>query len=504
MKIKILSILVLGALLLGGCKKFFDVAPIDQVYENELFKDRYGFETALSSVYYLLGTDPLYGKEMRYGFLETLVGNYNTITATGHTYYRHNRHEYSFPAPKASISAIWSNMYSGINQLNIILHNLDNIDGDPFQNMIKGEALGLRALAHFELLKLFGPSISEQGMEVIALPYRDSIVFEATKFSPTREILQKIERDLQQAAQLLETDPIRSNGRTENLNQFAYDKYNSLLDRRGSRFNYYAVVALQAIVAQWAGDLPRAGQIAERLIAELQVTQSMTLATASSFSTNVNSNNIRTSSENIFGLHIKNLRTQSIQHLPELSDNRGVVTPLLYPNYNFLLQEIYDAPVHGSTNDFRLSSWYANNVRWKLIKYAIPVEFNPIAVIDPGSSVYLQVNAFEVKILSLHTLHLVAAEALKQSDPQKALTYLNAVRRSRGLTIDLEWSASITPEVIGEWIFAEFRKENVGDGTLFAEYKRLFRAIDRVEDVPPSTTLFNFPVPEQELLYNPN
>src|SRR5690606_29749210 len=113
--------------------------PIDRLYENELFVDRYGFESALSSVYNSLGSNALYGRELKFGFLETLVGSYNNITATGHRYYRHNRHEYTFPATQSSINGIWSGFYNSINQLNIILNNVDNISTDPYHDLVKGE-----------------------------------------------------------------------------------------------------------------------------------------------------------------------------------------------------------------------------------------------------------------------------------------------------------------------------------------------------------------------------
>src|SRR5690606_2674198 len=117
----------------------------------------------------------------------------------------------------------------------------------------------------------------------------DSMKFEASRFSSAREVLQKINADLSAAKALLAEDPIRSNNsRIADLNQFAYEKYNSLLDRRGSRFNYYAVVALQTMAAQWAGDIEGAGRLAEEVINELRITNSITLATAASFGSNVN------------------------------------------------------------------------------------------------------------------------------------------------------------------------------------------------------------------------
>ena len=503
MKFKQLIFIIIISVSAFSCKKFFDVMPKDKVYENELYKDRYGFETAIAGVYNSVAGASLYGRELKYGFLETLVGYYNA-PSSGHAYYNAYRFEYMNASVQPMINSIWTSMYANINKLNIILSNVDNIKKDPYYNIVKGEAMGMRALLHFELLKLFGPTISKEGLSAKAIPYRDSVIFTPSKFTSAEEIIQKINADVAAAKQLLDKDPIRSSFRTANGNQFGYERYNSLIDRRGIRFNYYAALALSALVKQWSGDVVTAGQEAETLISELNTTGSMALATASSFGSNTSMNDIRTSTENILGLHSSSLRTSALNLLPDIADTRAVVNPLLYPNYTWLNANLYAAAGHGSTNDFRLASWFQNNVRWKLTKYAIPESFNPIISIDPGSSTYLQVNAFEIKILSLHTIYLVAAESYIKSNPQKAIDYLNVLRRTRGLTTDIVYNASYTNTQIQDLLFLEFRKENIGYGTLFAEYKRLYKAIDRATPVQPSVSIFNFPIPAGESLYNPN
>lgn len=503
MKLKNIIYIIAFSLIASGCKKFFNVMPKDKVYENELYKDRYGFETALSGVYNSLGGTSLYGRELKYGFLETLTGYYNA-PASGHSYYNAFRFEYANTTVQGYINSIWNEMYSNINKLNIILTKIENIKSDPYYNLVKGETIGLRALLHFELLKLFGPTISKEGLNAKGIPYRDSLLFTATKFSTADEVIQKINKDITVAKDLLTNDPIRQSTRTANGNQFTYERYNSLLDRRGVRFNYYAVIALNALVKQWVGDVAGGGAEADGLITELKNNGAITLATATSFSASTGSNDIRTASENIFGLHSAFLRTNSLVLLPDINDARAVVSPLLYPNYTWLNTNLYAATGHGSTNDYRLVSWFQNNARWKLIKYAIPESFSSTQVINPSNSNYLQVNSFEIKILSLHSMYLVAAEGYIKSNPQKAIDYLNIIRRTRGLSSDIVYNSSYTSEQIQDLLLLEFRKENIGYGTLFAEYKRLYRPIDRATLVQPSLTMFNFPIPANESLYNPN
>lgn len=485
-----------GALILSGCEKFLDVTPQDKTYEKELLQHRSGFESTLAGVYVTLNSTSLYGKELKYGLLETLVGTYNAPNSA-HYYYNAYRHEYNFNTPKTLISSIWRNLYQTINTCNILLDNVDNIKNDPYYDLVKAEALGLRAFAHFQLLKLFGPVIKEEGVSAAAIPYRDQVSYTVTKFHTAEEVKQKLMRDLNEAKALFAADPIRSNARTADLNIFAYEQYNSLIDRRGVRMNYYAVCALQSLLHQWYGEPDQAAQGAEELIVELNQSLSMRLILPSELSTAINR---RTPIENIFALISQNLLTNVLGTHPRIEDTRTASTsPLLFPNYNWLNTSLYTSSAHGSSNDFRLLNWFGRisttSTLWKIVKYHFDDNFT---MTNTAQTTY-----FENKIISLHTIYMVAAEHYAETNPVKAIEYLNKVRNARDITSNLVYNASMTPEVIRTLVFDEMRKENIGEGYMFTEYKRLFKPIHRATNVAPAVEKFRLPVPEDELLYNP-
>ncbi len=58
------------------------------------------------------------------------------------------------------VEGIWSDIYTALNRINNLMVNLDNLDenaiGETEKNLIKGELYFLRALAHFDLVRLFG------------------------------------------------------------------------------------------------------------------------------------------------------------------------------------------------------------------------------------------------------------------------------------------------------------------------------------------------------------
>lgn len=73
------------------------------------------------------------------------------------------------------MSGCWNRSYALLNNVNTILEHCEsdrNVLDDTYYHMIKGEALALRALLHFELFRIFGPSYSkDQGKRVYPLRF---------------------------------------------------------------------------------------------------------------------------------------------------------------------------------------------------------------------------------------------------------------------------------------------------------------------------------------------
>lgn len=73
---------------------------------------------------------------------------------------------------------------------------------------MKGEALGLRAFLHFDLLRMFGPVYKEHPASK-AIPYRIAFDKDATPVLPASEVVDAILKDLNDAEKLLkESDPL--------------------------------------------------------------------------------------------------------------------------------------------------------------------------------------------------------------------------------------------------------------------------------------------------------
>lgn len=163
MKIKILLVLVVLITIgsMSSCSDWLDVKPKSQVKDGELFSSESGFKEALSGVYSLLVTESLYTKELRFGMSGVLAREWSYYTTVSSGYAGEERYDYTVSATENRIEAIWEGLYNAITNTNVILEVIDgkkSVFNGVNYNIIKGEALALRAFCHFELLRYFGVS----------------------------------------------------------------------------------------------------------------------------------------------------------------------------------------------------------------------------------------------------------------------------------------------------------------------------------------------------------
>lgn len=164
--------LLLVVLTGSSCKKWLDVSPKSNVTEEKLFESEQGFKDALTGVYVQLGARPYYGKEFTMAFMDVIAQNYN-ITSNFHNYYNSIQYNYKDVVTRLKTDSFWICGYKAIANINNILEAIDGkkaiFSGNNYR-IVKGEALGLRALLHFDLLRSFGP-IPAPGNTATAIPY---------------------------------------------------------------------------------------------------------------------------------------------------------------------------------------------------------------------------------------------------------------------------------------------------------------------------------------------
>ena len=460
-KYKIFLLLVVAGF--SSCKKWLDVAPKTQIKSEVNFENEKGFQDALTGAYLNMAGQSLYGKELSYGFIEVLAKNYTQIYSY-HAYYNDAIYNYAFAATKSRIDAIWNGNYFTIANLNNLIATLETTDKGMFEganyNVIKGEAYGLRAFNHFDLLRLFAPSPAVAGGNVRGIPYRTKFENGAVPVSTVTEVIAKIIADLELASALLkDADPIVA-GSTVPSTTTGY------LRDRSFKFNYYAVRALMARVYLYSGDKVKALECAKEVIDSQKFPATLV-------SQIVASDKIM-SSEMIFGIYRSTLATEY-----DLSYSSNISTGMYLSTTEWAT--VYETAAGGSA-DYRYL--YQTDI----------IGFNRYSVKFRPSGNTTAAN--RLLLMRVSELYDIAAECLIGTDPAAARGYLNTVRSRRNLQA---LSTSLTPEQLQQEVFKEYRKDFITEGQLFFYYKRL--NLPRIEFLQNAADakIYVLPMPDNEI-----
>jgi hypothetical protein len=274
---------------LSACKKWIDAPAPLQVDQSVLFSTEQGFRDVLNGVYLHMGNKSLYGRDLSYGLLSVLGRSYDTtppvatvppitpappsiLSSIGNFYYQAMQYNLQDAEIKASMKNVWDTMYLCISNLNNLLANIDskqNLFTGNNYNTIKGEALGLRAFLHFELLRLFAPAPTTGNLGLPAIPYVTKAGPYATPSSTIAEVLDLCVADLVAAKGMLSDANVTS-----------------------TRFNAWAVKGLLARLYLYKGDISNAQ------------TYALMVINSNKFPLSVNATDLLFSKEQLFSLSI--------------------------------------------------------------------------------------------------------------------------------------------------------------------------------------------------------
>lgn len=254
---------------MSSCSDWLDVTPKDIVDEDDLFTSYQGYRNALNGVYKQMGATGMYGKELSWGFVDVLAWSYYSgrgyIESTN-TYYDVMDFKYTGDKVKIFIETIWTETYNAIANCNNIIERIQTEDTTMFplgkyeKNLILGEAIGLRAFLHFDMLRLFAPAPIMDDNKLY-IPYFKTFPSYGEKNCTVKEIFEYIMVDLKAAKDLVASyDTLTA----ENVLRLTKEGGNFILNSnynpddvfyafRGYRMNYPAIVSIMARVYNYAG-----------------------------------------------------------------------------------------------------------------------------------------------------------------------------------------------------------------------------------------------------------
>lgn len=461
----LLTTMVLG---LVSCSDWLDVSPKTSIPADKQFESESGFKDALTGIYLKLGTRELYAGDLTYGYLDELAGlytnypGYNTNTVFNQSIVFD--YENQFLSKK---NGIYADMYTIIANINNFLEyvdkNKDVLITERFYETMKGEALGLRAFLHFDLLRLFGP-VYKKNPASEAIPYRTAFNKDATPILSADEVVNAILKDLNEAEKLLkENDPC--DFFTDHENE-AYKDKNHFLVNREFRMNLYAVKAMLARVYCYKGDV-ESRKLAVKYARE--VIGASKYFTLYKSQTAANYNSIRYA-EQIFGITVNEFSNL-------LSDN-GMDMESVNTEYHFMTSKenyelFYETEGAGNTDWRRLAVMFTvvNSSDGSGVVFSRKYNQKPLTV----SYNYSGANA--VPLIRLPEMYYIVAECA--TIPSESAEALNTVRFARGISYNDEILTDGYDNVdaaseenkqqtkrVNE-IMKEYRKEYFAEGQLF-------------------------------------
>ena len=411
--------------------------------ENTLFETEEGFFTALNGVYAELPQSDLYGKSLAAVTFDVQAQYFDTTQPSTHTF--NTLGAYSAEARKTAVAGIWDKAYFVIANVNKILEHCESerdVLSDRAYHIIRGEMLGMRALLHFEMLRIFGPIFAEAPVRV-SIPYRTSSELTVTPLLPGQRGGRKDRPGLH-----------RRTRRTCGVGPRAHRRP---AERLGDRFGALPEPAPAAQLfcpespAGASGHLRRdrklAGQLAGEVIDEAGAffpfasREDVTGQTAVGVATQ-NSEDRIFSSEALFSA-VNSKRTSDIHD--KFFSNKLEQVNLLTMN-DLAVHNLYD-----SESDLRTYQWQTLK-NTEGVDQRFFVKYGQVQDMELG-------YASMVPVIRMSEIYLIAAEC--EDSKKTAYEWLNALRSARKAT-SLPATGTLDNDLTGEYI-----REFVGEGQLF-------------------------------------
>ncbi len=472
--------IALSLLICVSCSKWLDVKPYDKMAEDELFSTESGFIKHLNGIYIELNRDMLYGASLSVEMVEIMGGAYEigTDRSVWGNYKDLSEYKYGTDYWRARLNETWNKAYSLILNCNLLLERLEKapvrFSGDNYR-LIKGEALALRAMLHFDMLRIFGPVFS-RNPQALSIPYYKKYTVTPNALLPASDVAQEVLKDLYEARILLAGDPIRTDGvRMDGVdgNSDVFTSYRNL------RLNYYAVSALLARASLYFGDRETAYYYSKEVI--------------------------KAADDGVFSFVDRSLVTGSPDD-PDRIFSSEVIFALSHSQRNTIFKNYYDPSrlpnsvlrmdndlmtdcifgggvlTGGNQDDYRYRvNWVSTGANRYFYKYS--------DMVDTGN-----IRNTMMPMIRLGEMYLIAAES-QSGDLSQGVGLVNTLRSARGVTP----LSALTEDVLKY----EYIRELYGEGQLFFMYKRTFSQIlfstVASENPQPEDRIFVVPLPDTEI-----
>lgn len=476
-------VMVLATVMLTACTDWLDVGSKSEVNEDEMFRTAEGYYATLTGLYLNLGSTQLYGGNLPLLALEPLTQQYS-INTDKPDRVQWSQFNYQTDGGQQMVSDIWLTMYNTIVNANMILQQLDHATESGVNaqeaNILRGEALGLRALMYLDLLRLFNdaPAANPDCRNV---PFKTDFGFELGEQLTTATLLDRLATDLQTACRLLQQDPVcaATSLGAGNGSAVAQDNRYLAYDRR-ERMNLDACTALLARLELYRQHDDEAARLARQVIdsRRYRYIRPEEVVETDAYGAELRADRLFVP-ELIFALYTENILTTSRSNYEGLTGD-FVKTADLLDESDVRRQWLFSNP--SALGKINLIRYQRSTRQQDQSRYGHPV----------------------VPMLKLSEMQLIVAEcALRRGDVSEARLQLNTLRTARG---EAELPATVTLQDLDDALTHEYQCDFRGEGQLFYYYKRRgFATIDdgygKGNTVSVATSAYTLPLPPYEIQF---
>lgn len=382
--------------------------------------------------------------------------------------------DWTYTSDELNIQIMFANCYNVISGVNIILRDIDGLSGtEPERaNEIKAQALTIRAMAHFDLLRYFAPNFDRNSTELGVAYIKNYDVTLKPARNTVKECYDNIFADIDAAIAAFNA----GNGSSGDL----------------SRMDINAVQALSSRVSLYAGEWQRS------IDASTAVINQVPLADMADFPGIWTDDN---EEEVIWKVSFQSVNDGTpYENVFFARGNKSLYRPTLE------IDGLYDAD-----NDVRYDSYIANVGDFNGISHVPRLAVIKHRGKSPASD--QEGGGFvDWKVFRVAEMYLNRAEAsFEAGNETAALDDLNAIRTARiiGFVPGTESGAALL-----DAIKTERRKELAFEGHRFFDMKRWDRSeMDRCGEIDTPSSICNLsptsrawalPFPETEINANPN
>lgn len=459
------------AFTMWGCSDWLDVKPTSEREAKDFLNTVNGYKGALTGLYMKMKDDKVYGNNLTMGMVEYMAQHWTPVVNTEGKYMQDLNYRNS--SVETRINDMFLQMYNIIVGANKILEEIDDhreIFADTaLYQLIKGEALAIRAWVHFDALRLWGPIPAEKTDEMV-LPYVTTCDRNAHAYLSFDQYTKLLLQDMSMAERLLKyIEPLQVHSLTATYTSSeGFTPDDNFWRYRSVRMNYYAVLGLKARTYLWIGDRTNALIYARQVMDAISTGHGKKTYRLST-EADMKENKQIMSTEHIMALDVYNLDSKVSSRFKNSGNG----------NYSEDQQTIRN--LYGGM-DYRYDNW------WKEVDVSLSKNVFTLSKYFQSGGMSKE-TANKIPLLRLSEMYMIAIEC---EDPE-AETLYHDFCTCRGIEAE---SLSDRQTVL----LNQYNKEFWGEGVLFFTYKRLgvkdmWRG-KRIEDLKMAYVL---PLPDREV-----